>query len=83
MIRDERWKLIKYNAAGERHTQLFDLHDDADEIHNLADDPHFASERFRLEGWLDEARKQFGDPIDFDAVNARRSQGGPARTAFD
>ena len=25
MIRDERWKLIKYNAAGEKHTQLFDL----------------------------------------------------------
>ena len=73
MIRDERWKLIKYNAAGEKHTQLFDLRDDADEIRNLADDPRFAAERFRLERWLDEARKQFGDPIDFNAVNLRRS----------
>ena len=74
MIRDERWKLIKYNAAGEKHTQLFDLRDDAEEIRNLADDPRFASERSRLERWLDEERKQFGDPIDFDAVNARRSE---------
>ena len=52
MIRDERWKLIKYNAAGEKHTQLFDLHNDADEIQNLADDSRFASERVRLERWL-------------------------------
>ena len=27
--------------------------------------------------------KQFGDPIDFDAVNARRSQPGDAQTAYD
>jgi arylsulfatase A-like enzyme len=74
MIRDERWKLIKYNAAAEKHTQLFDLRDDADEIHNLANDPRFAPERARLEGWLNDARKEFDDPIDFDAVNARRSQ---------
>jgi arylsulfatase A-like enzyme len=73
MVRDERWKLIKYNAAGEKHTQLFDVRVDADEIRNLADDPRFAAELSRLERWLDEARKQFGDPIDFDAVNARRS----------
>ena len=83
MIRDERWKLIKYNAAGEKHTQLFDLRNDADEIQNLADDPQFASQRSRLEGWLDEARKEFGDPIDFDALNARRSQSGPAQTAYE
>jgi arylsulfatase A-like enzyme len=70
MIRDERWKLIKYNAAGEKHTQLFDLRDDADEIRNLADEPRFAAERSRLERWLDEAREQFGDPIDFNAVRS-------------
>jgi arylsulfatase A-like enzyme len=74
MIRDERWKLIKYNAAGEKHTQLFDLRDDADEIRNLADDARFAPERSRLERWLEEARKQFGDPINFDAVDMRRSE---------
>ena len=83
MIRDERWKLIKYNAAGEKHTQLFDLNIDADEVRNLADDPRFAAERLRLERWLADARKQFGDPIDFDALNARRSQPGDAQTAYD
>ena len=25
MVRDERWKLIEYNAGGVRNTQLFDL----------------------------------------------------------
>ncbi len=73
MIRDERWKLIKYNAAGEKHVQLFDLRDDPDEIRNLAHDARFAAERARLERWLEEARKQFGDPIDWSAVNERRS----------
>ena len=74
MIRDERWKLIKYNAAGEKHTQLFDLRNDADEIQSLADDPRFALELARLERWLDEARKEFGDPIDFSALNMRSSR---------
>lgn len=66
MIRDERWKLIKYNAIGIKNTQLFDLKNDPDEIHNLADDPTFAEQRTRLEKSLAEARKQFGDPVDFD-----------------
>jgi arylsulfatase A-like enzyme len=74
MIRDERWKLIQYNAASEKHTQLFDLKNDADEIHNLANDPRLASERARLEKWLQTARREFGDPIAWSAVNARRSK---------
>jgi arylsulfatase A-like enzyme len=66
MIRDERWKLIKYNAKGVRNVQLFDLRNDPDELNNLADDPKHAGERARLEKLLAEARKQFGDPVDFD-----------------
>ena len=69
---DERFKLIKYNAGGEKHTQLFDLRDDADELHNLADDARLASERLRLEECLERARREFGDPIDWNAGNARR-----------
>ncbi len=45
MIRDDRWKLIAYRAGGTRNTQLFDLRNDPDELHNLADDPTFARER--------------------------------------
>jgi arylsulfatase A-like enzyme len=71
MIRDERFKLIKYNGGGDKHTQLFDLRDDADEIQNIADDRRFASERLRLEKWLEAARRDFGDPIDWSAVNSR------------
>ncbi len=63
MIRDERYKLIEYNAGGEKHTQLFDLGEDAEEIHNLADDPRMISERMRLTRWLEEARREFGDPV--------------------
>ena len=39
MVRDERWKLIRYQAGGTATTQLFDLANDPDEMHNLADDP--------------------------------------------
>jgi arylsulfatase A-like enzyme len=65
MIRDSRWKLIQYNASGVRNSQLFDLAHDPDEVHNLAGDPKFASERKRLEEWMTQARREFGDPIEF------------------
>lgn len=68
MVRDDRWKLIAYNAGGEKNTQLFDLVNDPDEIKNLADDPQHAEQRARLERLLLEARQQFGDPVDFDKV---------------
>jgi arylsulfatase A-like enzyme len=65
MVRDDRWKLIKYNAGGVRNVQLFDLKNDADELHNLAADPKYVEQLVRLEKLLAEARKQFGDPVDF------------------
>ncbi|HYR57258.1 MAG TPA: sulfatase-like hydrolase/transferase, partial [Chthoniobacteraceae bacterium] len=67
MIRDARWKLIEYRAGGERNTQLFDLASDPDELKNLAKDEAHASELNRLRAQLTEARKQFGDPVDWDA----------------
>jgi len=63
MVRDERWKLIEYNAASVRNTQLFDLSRDADELHNLAADPASQAELRRLRGQLSEARREFGDPV--------------------
>jgi arylsulfatase A-like enzyme len=62
MIRDERWKLIEYNAGRVRNTQLFDLQNDSDELHNLAGDPNHAERLARLRKLLAEAQKQFGDP---------------------
>lgn len=63
MVRDERWKLIAYNAGGAKHTQLFDLANDPEEIKNLADHPKHAGQRARLEALLAIARQQFGDPV--------------------
>lgn len=67
MVRDERWKLLEYNAKGIRAVQLFDLESDPDEIRNLASDPQYKAEQSRLKKLLVEARLQFGDPVDFDA----------------
>lgn len=66
MVRDARWKLISYRTAGERHTQLFDLQHDPDELTNLAAEAAFAGERTRLEATLVRARADFGDPTPWD-----------------
>ena len=71
MIRDERWKLIRYNVHGVKNVQLFDLANDADEMENLAADPRFAAEQARLEKLMNEARRQFDDPIDFEGTAAK------------
>ncbi len=62
MVRDERWKLIEYNAGGVRNTQLFDLWDDPDELHNLAGDVQHAERLTRLRSLLVKAQKEFDDP---------------------
>ena len=66
MIRDERWKLIKYNANGVKNVQFFDLKNDPDELKNLVNHPRYARQRTRLEALLADARKHFGDPVDFE-----------------
>jgi arylsulfatase A-like enzyme len=68
MIRDARWKLIEYRAGGERNTQLFDLANDPDELKNLAAEPAHAAELKRLRVQLAAARKEFADPVDWDAA---------------
>jgi hypothetical protein len=68
MIRDSRFKLLQYNAGGVKNSQLFDLAHDPDELVNLADDPKMSFERARLEALMLLARKQFGDPVDFQAA---------------
>ena len=67
MIRDDRWKLYKFNVDGQKHTLLFDLKSDPEEIHDLSGDPAHAAEVARLENALGDTRKQLGDPVDFDS----------------
>jgi arylsulfatase A-like enzyme len=81
MVRDDRWKLIQYNAGGVKNTQLFDLRNDPDELHDLADDPAFAAQRKRLERLMTRERKRFADPVDFQAATA--SVGPPSRSTGD
>jgi len=66
MVRDDRWKLIQYRAAGTRNVQLFDLADDPNELNNLAQVAQFAAQRVRLEKLLSRARQEYNDPVDFD-----------------
>jgi arylsulfatase A-like enzyme len=70
MIRDERWKLLEYNASGVRNTQLFDLSVDPDETNNLADDPAAAEQLRRLRDQLAAMRRELGDPVEW-RVNGR------------
>ncbi|MGE0761015.1 MAG: sulfatase-like hydrolase/transferase [Pirellulaceae bacterium] len=65
MVRDERWKLLEYDAGGERHTQLFDLSMDPDELNNLVDDRMHAGQLARMRDLMTVARKFYSDPVDF------------------
>jgi arylsulfatase A-like enzyme len=54
-VREDRWKLIEYAVDGARHTQLFDLQNDPDELDNRAEDPacgdHLDRLRAKLRTW--------------------------------
>lgn len=60
-IRDERHKLIEYCVAGKRHTQLFDLADDREEMTNLADRPEHAGRLRELRVRLEKERLLLND----------------------
>jgi len=58
-IRDDRWKLIRYPKINK--TQLFDLKDDPDEMHDLAGDPALTERMERMMAELERWQKQLGD----------------------
>lgn len=64
MVRDDRWKLLKYNAGGTRNAQLFDLKHDPEELVNLAADPQHRDQVTRMEKLLAQAQKWAADPLD-------------------
>lgn len=74
-IRDDRYKLIAYCVAGERTTQLFDLHADPAETHNLASRAEHAKTLARLRGELESERVLHNDgntPYEFSNAQGRR-----------
>ena len=58
---DLRWKLLKYNAAGEKTHAAFDLRDDAMKSEPRGTIQDLVRNVYGLEQWLTDARKQFGD----------------------
>ena len=68
-VRNDRWKLIKYNVKGRQTTQLFDMINDPWEINNLADDPAHADKINELTNLLKLCMKQSDDNCDLDKPN--------------
>ncbi len=58
-VRDDRWKLIVYPKVNK--TQLFDLHADPAEMHDLAADPEHAEDVKRLTALLKSEQEKAGD----------------------
>ncbi|MCB9879723.1 MAG: sulfatase [Planctomycetes bacterium] len=59
--RTERYKLIRYYEPEWDTWELFDLEQDPQELHSVADDPDYAEIRAQLEQRLVELRAQYGD----------------------
>jgi arylsulfatase A-like enzyme len=62
MVRNDRWKLIEYFVNGQRHTQLFDLSTDPDEINDLSNRDQSAEVLARLRSELQRLGASFHDP---------------------
>jgi arylsulfatase A-like enzyme len=78
MVRDDRWKLIEYFVRDERHTQLFDLSVDSDELINRSDDKECAKVLGRLRSQLKQQGAAFGDPD--VALYAVKTEKTPAKS---
>ena len=60
-VRDDQYKLIKYNVKGERHTQLFDLKNDPWETTNLIDNKKYKKEVARLQAAMSKLLVDYND----------------------
>ncbi|MFP4499554.1 MAG: sulfatase-like hydrolase/transferase [Candidatus Hydrogenedentota bacterium] len=61
MVADEGFKLVHYPTIDK--TLLFNLENDPDEMHDLADDPEYAEIRTELRAKLDKLQETLGDPL--------------------
>jgi arylsulfatase A-like enzyme len=66
MVKDERWKLIRYLRSGDsgtNRTQLFDMQHDPWEMQDLSEEPAMQGHLIRLENELRSWQKQVQDPL--------------------
>ncbi len=75
-VRDERYKLIRYPQVNV--TQLFDLQEDPDEIHSLAENPQHAERIRELTAELSRWQKSLGDTAPLVVDNPRDPRWDPA-----
>lgn len=59
------FKLIEYNVNGSRHTQLFDLQTDPEEMVNLAHNEKYSDIKARLSARMQEYRHETKDTGEF------------------
>lgn len=66
-VRRGDWKLIRYPKVDV--TQLFNLRDDPDEMHNLADDPGHAGKVSEMMALLRQEQQRMDDPVPLTVDN--------------
>jgi arylsulfatase A-like enzyme len=71
-VRDEQWKLIRYPQIN--HTQLFDLKNDPDELHDLAGDPTQAERVQQMLHLLKESQQKVGDDLALSVASPGRKE---------
>lgn len=67
MVRDDRWKLIRYPKIN--RSQLFDLHKDPHELHDLAAQPAHAARLGKLLAEMGRWQKDLGDSVPLTAAS--------------
>ena len=68
-VSDGRWKLIRYPPID--HEQLFDLENDPDEMHNLAEDPEQTEQLARLRALMEKHHAALDDPHPLQVAQPR------------
>ena len=65
-LRTHRWKLIEYNISGKRTTQLFNVHEDPWEMHNLTSDLRQKSRLAEMRRMLRDEMRRLDDAAELD-----------------
>jgi arylsulfatase A-like enzyme len=67
MIRDERWKLIRYPRINK--TQLFDLERDPEELFDVSSERSAATRAAEMMAALEQAQRELGDRLPLTTTN--------------